>query len=231
MQMKMMMKKKMKSLATILALLFLAAPLFGAGEMPPAETEALIARMREHRAKFPSLTAEFTEEKTTHLLNKPIVISGSLAFEVPNHFRREVKGNNPSLTVSNGKTLWIYYPNFKEAELYTIGAQSLFDDSIAALTAGLNFQNIGDYYHYSAFREGDGYRFQLKPKTAGLKRMLRELAVVVSADFLIQKTEATLPKGDRVVTVYRNQKPAPVPAGTFDFKPPADAHVSTPLGK
>ena len=199
--------------------------------LSPADTEALIAKMREHRAKFPSLTADFTEEKTTHLLQKPVTTAGTLAFETPNHFRREVKGNNPSLTVSNGKTLWIFYPNFQEAERYTLGAQSFFDDSIAALTAGLNFQNVGDFYHYEAFRDGDGHRFLLKPKTAGLKRLLRELAVFIGPDFLIQKTAATLPKEDRVVTVYRNQKSVAIPAGTFDFKPPADAHVSTPLGK
>jgi len=199
--------------------------------MSPAETEALIVKMREHRAKFPSLTADFTEEKITHLLNKPIVMTGSLAFEVPNHFRREVKGNNPSLMVNNGKTLWIYYPNFKEVEVYTLGGMNPLNDAIAALTAGLNFQNVGDYYRYTALRDGDGYRFVLKPKTGGLKRMLQELTVSVSADFLIQKTEAALPKGDRVVTVYRNQKSVRVPAETFDFKPPADTHISTPLGK
>ena len=187
--------------------------------------------MRTHRTSLPSLTADFTEEKTTHLLQKPITLTGTIAFETPNHFRREVKGNNPSLTVSNGKTLWIYYPNFKEAELYTIGVQSFFDDSIAALTAGLNFQNVGDFYRYDACLDGDAYRFVLKPKTAGLKRMLRELAVFIGPDFLIRKTDATLPKGDRVLTTYRNQKSVAVPAGTFDFKPPADARVSTPLGK
>ena len=211
--------------------LALAAAAHAQTPLNSADTEALIAKMREHRAKFPSLTAEFTEQKTTHLLQKPITLTGTLAFETPNHFRREVKGNNPSLTVSNGKTLWIYYPNFKEAELYTLGAQSFFDDSIAALTAGLNFQNVGDFYRYEAFRDGDAWRFVLKPKTAGLKRMVRELAVFIGPDFLIQKTDATLPKGDRVLTEYRNQKSAAVPAGTFEFKPPADAHVSTPLGK
>jgi chaperone LolA len=220
-----------KSLAMLLALAFLTATAFGAGEMSPAETEVLIVKMREHRAKFPSLTADFTEEKTTHLLNKPIVLTGSLAFEIPNHFRREVKGNNPSLMVNNGKTLWIYYPNFKEVEVYTLGGMNPLNDAIAALTAGLNFQNIDDYYRYTAHRDGDGYRFVLKPKTGGLKRMLQELSVSVSADFLIQKTEAALPKGDRVVTAYRNQKPVLVPAETFDFKPPTDAHISTPLGK
>jgi chaperone LolA len=224
-------KIAVKSFAAAAAFLLLATHAVGAGAMPAGETEALIARMREHRAKFPAITADFTEEKTTHLLQKPLATSGTLAFEAPGKFRREVKGNNPSLTVSNGQKLWIYYPNFKEVELYTLGERSFFDDSIAALTAGLNFQNIGEFYRYEAFHESDSYRFVLQPKTAGIKRMLHELTVLVTPDFLIEKTEATLPKGDRVVTTYRNQKPGTVPESTFDFKPPVDAHITTPLGK
>jgi outer membrane lipoprotein-sorting protein len=61
--------------------------------------------------------------------------------------------------------------------------------------------------------------------------MLRELSVWVDDEFKIQRTEATLPKSDHITTTYRNQRPAPLPASTFEFTPPADAHVSQPLGK
>ena len=110
----------------------------------------MLARLQEHRAKFPSLTADFTEEKTTHLLNKPLVSEGSLSFQTPNKFRRELRGNNPSIMVSNGQRLWIYYPNLKEAELFVLGQRAFFDDAIEALTAGLNFQHVAEYYRTTA---------------------------------------------------------------------------------
>ncbi len=200
-------------------------------ELPPAESAALIEKLQAHRAKFPALTSDFTEEKTTHLLKSPLTGSGTIAFQKPNKFRRELKGANPSVTVSNGEKLWIYYPNFKEAELYTMGQRQFFDDSIAALTAGMNFDRVTDFYRLRAFREASGYRLALTPKSGGLKRMLKELAVWVDDEFKIEKTEATLPKGDRMVTTYRNQRPMSLPASTFDFTPPADAHISQPLGK
>jgi chaperone LolA len=199
--------------------------------MNAADTAALMARMKEHRAKFPSLTAEFTEEKVTRLLQKPLVTSGSIAFTTPNLFRREIKGANPSTTVCDGKQLWIYYPNFNEAEHYTLGQRSFFDDSLAALTAGLNFTNIETYYRYDAFREDKGYRIVLHPKTAGLKRLVQELTVWVTDDFLISRTEALLPKGDRVTTTYRAQRAQAIPASKFEFQPPDGTKVSTPLGK
>ena len=202
-----------------------------AADLPPAETQALLKSLQEHRAKFPALTADFTEQKTTHLLTKPLTSEGTLSFQVPNKFRREVKGSSPSLTVSDGAKLWIYYPAFKEAELYTLGQRQFFDDSIAALTAGLNFQNVEKFYTCTAAREADGYRLALTPRMGGLRRMVKELAVFVDAEFKIQRTETTLPKGDRLVTTYKIQRPAALPAGTFDFTPPADARISQPLGK
>ena len=201
-----------------------------AGELSSAETAAVLKNLEEHRAKFPSLTADFTEQKTTHLLNKPLVTQGTLAFQTPNKFRREIKGANPSLTVSNGQKLWIYYPNFKQAELYQLGQRAFFDDTIAALTAGLNVHDVGDHYVVHAYREEPGYRFVLIPKTAGLKRMLRELTVWVGEGFRMEKSVAVLAKGDQVVTTYRNQRPAPLPASTFEFTPPSDAKTTEPLG-
>ena len=202
-----------------------------AAELSPADSAGLLQKLKEHRARFPSLTADFAEEKTTHLLTKPLIAQGTIAFQTPTKFRRELKGSTPSITVTDGAKLWIYYPSFKTAELYTLGQRQFFDDSIAALTAGMNFERIADYYRYRAFRESEGYRLALTPKSSGLKRMVKELVVWVDDDFKIQKTEARLPKDDRVVTTYRNQRPTPLPASTFEFTPPSGTEISQPLGK
>jgi len=214
----------------VIALLIIAAAA-RAAELSPSETGELIEKMKEHRAKFPSLTADFTEEKASRLLQKPLITSGTIAFTTPNLFRREVKGANPSTTVCDGHELWIYYPNFKEAEHYVLGQHSFFDDSIAALTAGLNFNSIGQYYRFTASREDSGYRLQLLPKSGGLKRMMQQFNIWITSDFLISRTETITPKGDRVLTTYRNQKAEDVPKSTFTFRPPADTKISTPLGK
>ena len=52
-----------------------------------------------------------------------------------------------------------------------------------------------------------------------------------NADLNAVKTDLVLAKGDRVVTTFKNTRRAPLPASHFEFQPPADAHVSRPLGK
>jgi outer membrane lipoprotein-sorting protein len=219
----------------LLAALSLVALLFSsaaatAQQLTADDEKALLARLREQRSQFPALTADFTEERTTHLLKKPIRSTGTIAFHAPNKFRRDLRGQSPSLTVCNGTELWIHYPAFKEAEHYTLGRKQFFDDSLAALTAGLNFHDVDRFFRIAPAREGTGYRIVLTPKSGSLRRLLTSLTVWMNADAIVEKTDATLPKGDRISTTYRNVRALKNVDVKFDFTPPSDAHVSTPLG-
>src|SRR6266576_7098632 len=81
-----------------------------AQSLSSAEVKNLLARIREKRAPAPQIQADFQEEKLMRLMSKPVVSAGRVWFQAPNKFRREVKGNSPSITVSDGQQLWIYYP-------------------------------------------------------------------------------------------------------------------------
>ena len=221
---------KLRSVASFLLSLIALAASAPAQQLSADEEKALITKLREQRAQFPAVTADFTEERTTHLLNKPIRGTGTIAFHAPGKFRRELKGSSPSLTVCNGTELWIFYANFNEAEHYTLGRKQFFDDSLAALTAGLNFQDVDKFFRIALAREGTGYRIVLTPKSSGIRRLLTSLTVWLNADAIIEKTDATLPKGDRISTTYRNVRAQKSVDAKFDFTPPSGAHVSTPLG-
>lgn len=213
-----------------LVLLSLSATL-PAAELSDADKQAFLGKLAALRSKEPGARADFHEEKQTRLLQKPLISEGSIAFMQPNKFRREIKGANPSLTVSNGSVLWIFYPKFSEAERYTLGQRAIFDDSIAALTAGMNFERLEEFYAVRIFSEGNGTRLVLTPKKANLKRILQELTVVLDSDYLLVRTELTLPKGDHVETAYTNVRRTSVPASEFEFTPDSSVKVSTPLGK
>src|SRR6266513_4579870 len=75
--------------------------------LSPPDLKALLGRIREKRAAAPQVQADFQEEKNVKMLNKPIVSSGKIWFQSPDKFRREAKGSSPSITVSDGKQLWI----------------------------------------------------------------------------------------------------------------------------
>src|SRR5213596_3431665 len=213
-------------LSVILSLISLTT-LASAGPLSPAELKNLLARIRDNRIT----QADFQEERFLHLMKKPIVNSGKVWFQPPNKFRREVKGNSPSLTVSDGRQLWIYYPNFKSAERYPLGKRSPLDSTVAAINSALNLENIENTFQITAAKVDGGYELTLIPRTASMKRIFQKLDLHINDNLQAERTEMLLPNGDRIVTTYSNQTRAPVPPSTFEFSPPPGAEVAAPLGQ
>src|SRR4029453_4757626 len=122
------------------AMFALVAPALMAKAAPLSEAELknLLASIRQKR----TTQADFHEERVIRLMKKPVVSSGTVWFQPPNKFRREGIGNSPSITVSDGRELWIYYPNFKSAERYPLGKGSPLDSTVAAINFPLNLENI-----------------------------------------------------------------------------------------
>jgi chaperone LolA len=222
-----------KILFTILGLILLSE-FVNAGPLSTADIKNLIARIREKRARAPQAQADFEEEKIVHLLNKPIINSGKVWFQAPNKFRREVKGNSPSVTVSDGHQLWIYYPNFKSAERYSLGTRSPLDAAIATINTALNLENIESTFQISGERidpPREGYDLELTPRSSSTKRMFQMFRLRLNSDLLAERTEMLQPNGDRIVTTYSNQTRASIAGSTFDFTPPPGTEISTPLGR
>jgi outer membrane lipoprotein-sorting protein len=111
-----------------------------------ADLKNLLASIRQNRIT----QADFQEQRMIRLMKNPILSSGKVWFQAPNKFRREVKGNSPSLTVSDGRQLWIYYPNFKSAERYPLGKGSPLDSTVAAINSSLNLEDVENNFQISA---------------------------------------------------------------------------------
>jgi outer membrane lipoprotein carrier protein len=214
----------------LLGLIFFA-PIVAAQSLSEADIKNLLARIAERRVSAPDVRADFQEQKTIRLLNKPIVSSGKIWFHAPNKFRREIGGNSTSLTVSNGRDLWIYYSNFKSAEHYTLGKRSPVDAAIAAINTALNLENVESTFRITGAKIDNGYVLQLTPRSPSMKRMFQKFDLRLNSDLVAERTEMTQPNGDHIVTTYSNQARAPIPASTFEFTPPRGTEVANPLGR
>ena len=192
-----------------------------------AELKKLLVAIRQNRMT----QADFQEERVIRLMKNPVLSSGAVWFQPPNKFRREVKGNSPSVSVSDGRDLWIYYPNFKSAERYPLGKGSPLDATVAAINSALNLENIESSFNITATKTENRYQLQLMPRSYAMKRAFQKLDLKINEKFRVEGTDMLLPNGDRIVTTYSNQTRAPIPASTFEVKPPARTEVTTPLGQ
>jgi outer membrane lipoprotein-sorting protein len=229
-----------KAFSLLLALFFFGFTAH-AEPLSEADIKSLLAKIAERRASAPDVRADFQEQKTMRLMTKPIASSGKIWFHAPNKFRREVTGNSPSVTVSNGRDLWIHYPNFKSAEHYVLGKRSPADAAIAAINTALNLENVEKTFQVIGSKidpssqgsgvAGNGYALELLPKSPSMKRIFQKFDLRLNNDLVAERTEMTQPNGDRVVTTYSNQTRAAIPAATFEFTPPPGTQVTSPLGR
>lgn len=215
---------------TALWSIFILVSLAGIASSTPvsdSDLKNLLASIRRNR----TTQANFQEQRVIHLMKKPILSSGKVWFQAPNKFRREVTGNSPSLTVSDGRQLWIYYPNFKSAERYPLGKGSPLDSTVAAINSSLNLEDVEKNFQITAEKLDHGYELRLIPRAASMKRVFQKLDLRINDEFRVERTDMLLPNGDRIVTTYSNQLRDPIPASTFEFTPPPGTEISTPLGK
>jgi outer membrane lipoprotein-sorting protein len=140
----------------IIALL-LTLPLFSqAAPLSDSETQDLIRRIQAINESKPSIEANFFEERHAAILKRPLRMEGKIWATLPGKIRREIDGNTPSATVIDGDKMIDYYPSLKEEEMYDLEKRPIIKDSLRALTAGLDFQQLNSFYYVEASKEG-GY--------------------------------------------------------------------------
>ena len=221
----------MRKIIAVICLVALLAIDVKAAPLSPGDVKTLLERIREKRAAAPSMQADFQEQRKVHLLDEPINSGGKIWFQAPNKFRIERKGNAPSITVSDGQQLWIYYPNFKSAEHYSLARRSPLDAAISAITTALNLENVEHTFHIAGEKAEKGYDLELTPRNPSMKRIFQKLLLHLSDDLFAERTDMLQPNGDQIVTTYQNPNHAAIPASQFEFTPPSSTEVSTPLGK
>src|ERR1700737_984632 len=138
----------------ILALLVGIAPLASASPMTQSDIDQLVQKLQALHNSQPSLQANFREERHLAMLKEPVVNEGKVWFTLPDKIRREIGGRTPSTTVIDGKKMSIYYPNYQQLEVYDLEKRPVIKDSLRALTAGLNFREVANFYEMAGSKKG-----------------------------------------------------------------------------
>jgi outer membrane lipoprotein-sorting protein len=209
---------------------FIFVTIATATPLPPNQTSDLLQKVQSISQSNPALEANFHEERHLPMLKEPVITDGKIWFSLPNKIRREIEGKKPSTTIINSKTMTIYYPKFDEAEQYDLDKRPMVKDSIRALTAGLNFQNLNRQYDVQASGDKNGYQIFLTPKSVSVRRMLKSATLYLSKDYLPKGIDFVGVRGERIIQTYTNVKHDPVPDSTFEFISKPGTKITHPLG-
>lgn len=218
------MKKVISLLAVALAPCICAAPL------TRSDVDQLIQKLQTLHESQPSFAANFHEERHNVMLKDPVINEGKIWFTPPDKIRREIGGKTPSITVINGKKMSIYYPNFREVEVYDMNKRPMLKESLSAITAGLDFRRVTTFYAIEGSKENSEYHLKLTPKIASVKKLVQLVEVTIDQNLTPSHVNVTDAKGGKIFEIYTNVRRDSIPPTTFDFSPPLGTKVSTPLG-
>jgi outer membrane lipoprotein carrier protein len=213
----------------IIALVLTLPSLSHATPLSQSETQDLVRRIQAVNKSKPSIQASFTEERHTTILKEPVRNEGKIWAVLPDKIRREIGGKTPSATVIDGKKMVVYYPNLKEEEVYDLEKRPTLKNSLQALTAGLDFQQLNNFYNVEASKEGDTYRFSLTPKTTAVSKVVKWVTLTTNQDLFPSQVELETAHGDEVAIRYSNVSHKSLPDSMFQLTPPPGTKVTQPL--
>jgi outer membrane lipoprotein-sorting protein len=206
-------------------ILFFAISVVRAQELSEKEVNELLSRLAESRGNS-AMQASFREERRLALMEKPVIESGTVSFLPPDKFRRQVNGG--SLTVCDGETLWLFYPQFGEAEKYALSSNRPLRESVSAMTSGIGLQNLEKNYNVQGWRNADGYRVKLTPKSSSLRKAVAEVQIEISDRLFAKRLNVVSAEGDHTVITFSDERNVNLSPEDFRFQPPEDVRVSEP---
>jgi outer membrane lipoprotein-sorting protein len=201
------------TLALLLALGFgpgvHAAP---ARNKPAADTlpPALVQKFRAIRA----LTADFREEKKMAILVAPLVRTGTLAYEAPDHLAQQTRQPSPSRMVLQGKRLTISEGEGKPATVIDIDKQAAVG-LLVRLLLGVLAGDVSTLQQHAriAFRtlpnsKGEAWSLDLDPVDPLLQKLITSMRVT-GRGAIIDVLTVIDRSGDQTVTRFSSVKLLP----------------------
>lgn len=162
------------------------------------------------------------------MLREPVVERGTLAFDPPDKFLRRTENGN--VAVSDGRTLWLYYPAVRQAEKYPLGTSRGPGEFFRLLAATVRLAELEKEFRVSGEATPDGHRLVLVPRSASIRRMLDSIVLDIDSKLRLRRSVITSKEGDRTETTYSNERLVPPGSPIFRFEPPAGTDVVSPLG-
>ena len=182
--------------------------------------------LRDFVREVKSGRAQFTQTVTSPDGAKKKTSSGSFEFARPNRFRFAYTKPFEQTIVADGKTLWLY-----DADLNQVTerpqAQALGSTPAALLTSAPDLAALRADYQLQSAPEQDGLQWVLATPKAS-EGQLKSVRVGFEGDRLAA-LDIVDGFGQRSQIRFSGMQINPaLPAGTFQFKPPAGADVLRP---
>ncbi len=138
--------------------IFLALSLLFLAQAVPVQAAGLIEKVQETYRKTNSFRANFVQTTFVEVLDREVRSQGEIIFEKPSRFLIHYSDGQERKFISDGKTLWVVYPEEKEVEVY----ENL--EGVMANEALIFLGGLGTMTQEFLVKETSGTQLELTPK-------------------------------------------------------------------
>lgn len=211
----------------------IAAPLLCLGwilaHASAAELDRTISGWLAHQTNVQNWAADFTQTRTLKALAQPLVSTGRVWFSAPQNFRWEL-GKDQTIAIRRDDTMLVVYPRLKRVERYHFDAatRSEWKDTLALLQSGFprSRQDLDRQFNILFVSStNELVQLELEPKSAGARKMMPRINVLLSSNLTLAGTELVFIDGSRMRNEFRNPQANADMAGRFEFDVPPDFKV------
>jgi len=194
------------------------------GALADARTEA-VTRLQTRYEATRSMRANFRQRVESPTLAKPLESHGTVLFERPNRMRWDYAPPDAQLIVGDGKTLWIYQPDLKQA------IRAPLRDAFQAQTPLTFLAGLGrvERDFDATLEREDVQHWVLKLVPKGDSELGTLVLVVRKTDAGLVEARITDPLGTTTSLAFTDEaRNVEIPADRFRFEPPAGVDVVSP---
>ena len=198
-----------------------------------ADMDAIVNGWLAHQTNVQTWASDFTQTRTLKGLAEPLVFTGQVWFAAPQNFRWEL-GRDHTIAIRSNETMLVMYPRLKRAEKYNFEntGRSEWKDTLALLQSGFP-QSRADldrqFNSVSVTKTNDLMELQLEPRSAGARKMMPRINVLLQTNLTLAGTELVFVDGSRMRNDFINVRTNTEVAGKFNLEVPAYFKLVEPM--
>lgn len=173
------------------------------------EKQEILKRINAFQKSIHSIRSTVDQEKQLSVMKEKIRVEGTVIMAKPNMLRWETVKPQKSITVIDGSTMTVFYPDEKEAQVYPLSENFMARNTMNFFTTALggDVSEMEKRFAVNMYRKDSEIFFKLTPLSKIVGRYLSSLIICYDEPTGLPKGfEVTTTKGDRTVTTLADIK-------------------------
>ncbi|MBI3397637.1 MAG: outer membrane lipoprotein chaperone LolA [Deltaproteobacteria bacterium] len=199
----------------------------------PLETKAMAEaenKIKDVQKNIDAVSAVVYQRKKNQLLKNEIATEGTIILKRPNLLHWEVKKPEPLTIIVDGKIMWVYHPDVKEAQKYILSEQFIARQTMEFFSSAMamSLEEIGKRFDIAAYNPNDSLIFEMRPKSSMAAKYLTAIYIwYKDGEGVPYKFEVIDKNGNSTVTELRDIVLNPsINASAFHFDIPKGVTIT-----